>query len=328
MKPNYRSSICCSVLAAASALALSASAVGQIRANVSGPVLGYVLSSAEKALRPLQGVIGSATVGKPVNLNFAVGQALSLGSNNLIVSSDSNEMLLNLSMETNPPAVSVIPAPAWPAVSVSASKGTAAAFYYPGNGAYVVTGLPKNPAALFINLGVGDGTLTHMAVAGDGSLLVYAVKDETGESIYSWTAASGAGRLIGSAVSIGDMTLTANGGVIIADRAASEVFAVWDVRGAASREFLLGAGDGVSSPSSLTVSDRNDIYVGNAGAVMTLDSAGRLKRSQSCACTPSGFYWMRDSLFRMTDRLDQTVYLLNAGDEDRIFFVPPPTVTP
>jgi hypothetical protein len=28
-------------------------------------------------------------------------------------------------------------------------------------------------------------------------------------------------------------------------------------------------------------------------------------------------------VFRLTDRLDQTVYLLNAGDEDRIFFIPP-----
>lgn len=186
-----------------------------------------------------------------------------------------------------------------------------------------MTGLPGTPAAQFIDLGVGKGTLTHMAVAGDGSMLLYAVKDDTGESIYSWTATSGAGRLIGSAVSIGDMALTADGGVIIADRAASEVFAVWDVRGAATRQFLLGERDGVSSPSGVTVSARNDIYVGNAGSVITLDSAGRLKRAQTCACNPSGFYWLRDSVFRLTDRLDQTVYLLNAGDEDRIFFIPP-----
>jgi hypothetical protein len=167
-----------------------------------------------------------------------------------------------------------------------------------------------------------------MAVSFDGSLLIYALKDENGESVYSWSPTSSVRRLIASAKQVGAMALTINGGAIIADRGANEVFAVWDVRGAATRQFLADSRNGVSAPVGIGLSVRNDIYVANADSVLAMDSAGRVKHSRACACTPSGVYWVKDALFRLTDRGDRTVYLLDTGAADAVVFVPPPLATP
>ena len=184
------------------------------------------------------------------------------------------------------------------------------------------------PSVRTVNLGQGEKAITRMAVSFDGTILVYAVKDEHGETLYSWTGSAGPGRVVGAAKSVGGMAVTQNGGVIVADRGANEVFAVWDLRGAASRQFLADARDGVSAPAGVNTSPRNDIYVANGGSVIVLDSAGHVKHSQACNCAPTGVSWVRESLFRLTDRGDQTVYLVDGGADDRIFFVPPPLVTP
>jgi hypothetical protein len=58
---------------------------------------------------------------------------------------------------------------------------------------------------------------------------------------------------------------------------------------------------------------------------MTLDSSGRVLKAQECRCAVSGLYAFRDSVFRLTSRLDRTVFLLDGSSpEDRILFVPKP----
>ena len=81
----------------------------------------------------------------------------------------------------------------------------------------------------------------------------------------------------------------------------------------------------MSDPVAVTVSRRGEFYVANAGSgiVMVFDSSGRLLRRQDCRCSISGMAPLRDSVFRLTDRIDLPIILLDANTpEDRIFFIP------
>jgi hypothetical protein len=101
--------------------------------------------------------------------------------------------------------------------------------------------------------------------------------------------------------------------------------------GTATRIFLADDRSGVSNPTSVTVSNTNQIYVADAssGTILAFDSSGRLLRSQNCGCEAAGFFPQKDSLYRLSDRTDRTLYLLEAGAAgDRIVFVPPSRKNP
>src|SRR5262249_23679496 len=145
--------------------------------------------------------------------------------------------------------------------------------------------------------------------------------------LYGWTASSSSARMLMPVGSVGGIAMMENGAAIVADRAANEVYAVWDAGGSAMPQFLAGARDGVSIPVGVAVSAANRIYIANSGAatIMTLDSSGRLVESQGCGCAVSGGFTVRDSVFRLTNGLDRTVFLLDGSStEDRILFIPKP----
>jgi hypothetical protein len=290
--------------------------------------LGYVLSAPEQQLRPLRGILGSATVGDPVELGFPIADALTMDMRHFVASSEANPELLVLNMETSPASVAPIsgarPRPSYAAASV---RGTSAAFYYADSkGIVIVTGFPRKPVvSSSVDLS-SSGPLTRMAVSDDGGLLVYSVAEGGREGVFSWTASSASSRFVSAANAVGGIAITANGAAIVTDRDANEVFAVWDAGEGSFPQYLAASADGVSQPADVAVSASNRIYVANLGSanIMALDSGGRLLGAHACNCELSGLFPLRDSVFRLTKRLDQTVYLLDAGPtRDRILFVPP-----
>jgi WD40 repeat protein len=298
------------------------------QASLSGPVLGFVFSAPEEALRPLRGVLGSATVGDPVELGVPITDALTVDVRHLVASSEASPELLVLNLETSPASVAPISgARARPSLAAASARGTSAAFYYADSQAVViVTGFPHNPMmSRSVDLSP-SGPLTHMAVSDEGDLLVYSIAEGGRAGVYSWTASSTSSRFVSGADSVGGIAITPNGAAIVTDRDANTVFAVWDVRGGPFQQYLAASGDGVSQPADVAVSASNTIYVANVGAgnIMVLDSSGHILGARACDCELAGLFPLRDSVFRLTKRLDQTVYLLDAGPtEDRILFVPP-----
>jgi hypothetical protein len=295
---------------------------------LSGPVFGYIFDNSSSRWYPLQGVPGSATVGVPIDPGFRSSQALLLDARHAIVSTENGDELRLLDMETRPPLVTTIARiPGIPANAVASAQGTAAAFYFPETRqAYIVTGLPEKPALVNqIEISPAMGTVTLKALGNDAQVLVFAVHERQAESLYSWTPASTFPRFLMASASIGGVALTANNSAIVADREANAVVAFWDAGGAAVRQFLVGDADGVSNPAGVVVSTNNRIYIANAtGSVLVLDHAGRPLRLLSCPCRPIGLYPVRDSLFRLTDRIDRTLFLVDArSNEERILFVPP-----
>jgi len=311
------------------ALLASASIGAQFTANLSGPVLGYLFDASAGSLRPVQGILGSSTIGRPVELGFTLSHALTVDPRHVIASTDSRPDLLVLDLGANPFSIAAIPGvPPRPSLAAASLHGTSAALYEAdGHRVWIVTGLPRNPAASYVIDLSSAGSVTQMGISDDGRVLVFSAEDRGAETLYSWTASSSGARMLMPVVSVGGIAMMENGSAIVADRAANEVYAVWDPGGAAMPQFLAGARDGVSIPVGVAVSAANRIYIANSGSatIMTLDSSGRPVKSQDCGCAVSGVFALRDSVFRLTNGLDRTVFLLDGNSpEDRILFIPKP----
>jgi DNA-binding beta-propeller fold protein YncE len=188
-----------------------------------------------------------------------------------------------------------------------------------------VTGLPSSPKVTHtIDVSAGED-LSRMTVSDDGSLVLYSVSQGTHDALFAWTALNGS-RMLTTGDSISDIALTPAGDAVVADARSNEIFSITDPKGYASRLFLADDRSGVSNPTSVAVSKGGQIYVANGGSdtIVTLDSAGHVLRVQQCGCELAGLFPLKDSLYRLSDRTDSTLYLLEAGvTGDRVLFVPP-----
>ena len=316
------------LLAAVTLLALVTAPIvtAQFSSTLSGPVLGYVHDRNAGKVRPVRGILGSATVGAPVEAAPNVSQLLTLDVRHAIVSSDTSPELLALRLDGEPSSTAIAGIPRNPSRSAASTLGTAAAFYYSDTQQIrIVKGLPREPQdAGGLQL---DRPVTQLAVSDDGTLLVYAIREPEGETLHGWTVSSGSPRYLTSAASVSGIAITRTGDAIVTDRGANEVFAIWDAGGGAVRKLLADTTDGVSDPAGVGVSSANRIYVANGGSstLLVFESSGRVLKTLPCSCTMAGVYLLRDSVFRLTEGIAKTIFLVDASSADeRILFVPPP----
>ena len=305
----------------------AAHAEAQLPSSPSGPILGYVFDVNDSSIKPIAGIIGNSYIGQQVELGFSLTQAAILsGQASAIAGSDSSANAIVISLETRPVSVQAITgAPSNPSAISISSAGSAAVLYYAGAGRMlVVRGLPQNPTVTAaIDLSSVQDPLTRMAVNDEGTSALLGFSQEDQDALYAWTAGGGL-RFITAASKIGAITFV-GAGAIVADKGTHEAFLINDVGGGAARGSLTGPTEELSEPVAIAVSSRQEIYIGNAGTgtVVTFDLNGRALRTQSCSCAITDLYPIRDSVFRLTSRLDQTIFLLDAEDaDDRIVFVP------
>jgi len=316
-------SLLCGLLSVA-----SLASAGQLSGTLSGPSLGYVWSGSDGKIHPLLGMPGNATIGGAQDLGFAISQAVSLNGRHFLVSTDDNPSLLFINAALVPASITTISnAPSSPSRIAGSRGGASASLYYEEQQrVLIVSGLPSTPKVSHsIDLSAAGGTLSRMAVSDDGSLLLYSVSQGTHDALFAWTPAVGY-RLLTTADSISDIALTPGGDAIVADAIAGEIFSITDPRGSAGRLFLADDRSGVLNPTSVAVSNTGQIYIANGGTdtLLTLDSAGILLRVQHCGCELAGLFPLKDSLYRLSNRTDQTLYLLETGTNgDRVSFVPP-----
>jgi hypothetical protein len=303
-------------------------AAGQLVTRVSGPVIGYVWYAQQHQLRPLQGVLGSATVGDPVDLGVEISDALELGASRLLLTSR-GPVLLAVDLSMDPPSVGRVAGASFsPALAVSSPLGSAAALYDRATKTIaIVTGLPESPrVAHRIDVLQLNTPVTTMAVSDDGSTLVYAVSGGELASLFSWNARSGVRPLIDTSA-VSALALLAGNGVAVANPRDNEVFLVSSLTGSARRRTLAGPGQGISNPVGLAAAPNSArIHVANGGSsnVTTFEVTGRLVSNRRCNCEISGFRLVGESIYRLTDQLDRTLFLFDARSaESRILFVPP-----
>jgi hypothetical protein len=324
MMRSIRLTLLCSALLATTA----ALAAAQLNGTLSGPKLGYLWSSSDGSLHPLLGIPGSSTIGVAQNPGVVLSQAFALDGTRFIASSDSNSAALSLNLATSPATiVPIAGAPAQPwSIAASRSASTAALYYPAQQRVLIVTGLPAAPkVAQTVDVSSLTQDLARMAVSDDGTLLLYSVSANDRDALYGWSSTSGH-RLLAIADAVSDIAIAPNGTVIVADGKANEIFSVSNPKGSAVRQVLNADTHDLSNPTGVTVTNAGLIYVANAGAstITTLDASGRLLRAQSCSCALTRFFPLKDSLYGLSDKIDSTLYLLEAGPaSDRILFVPP-----
>jgi len=317
------------VVGASALFPIAPAVAGQLPSALAGPVLGFLFNSGTGKMQPLQGMLGNSTMGAPVEIGISISQVLPLGPRQAIASAEESSEILMLDMESSPVSVRAVPeAPARPSQAGASQHGSAAALYYAADRTVlVVTGLPLAPkVSRRVDLSALGLPLTRIAISDDGTVLAFAIAEDGQESLYGWTQDFST-RYLMSLDSIGGLTVRGDGNaIIVADRRANVVYAVWNARASTVRQLLATSHEGVSEPVGVAVSDRNEIYVANigSGTVTVLDSLGRVLREKRCNCEISGLAPLRDSLFRLTERLDATIFLLDASSgDDRILFVPP-----
>ena len=294
--------------------------------SLSGPVVGYVVDAKTSDLRPVKGILGSATIGERLDTGISPTFMVTLGPGHAIAVTKDGIEVLTLSVDAA--RITRLPIPGLSGnaslVSVSLQATTAALYDAGAKQIQVVTGLPKEPR--YRSAFPTKGAVGQMAVNDDGTLVVYSVAAVEGDLLYAWSAESGSARFVTTAASVSGIALTQSGDAVVTDRGANEVFAIFDAGGGAVRRLLADVREGVSEPVGI-IAYSNRIYVANAGTagVIVLDQNGHYLKSQSCNCSLSGLAPMRESVFRLTDRMDQTIFLLDASStEERIVFVPPP----
>ncbi|HEX5108596.1 MAG TPA: hypothetical protein VFV95_09130 [Vicinamibacterales bacterium] len=307
---------------------IAPAAAGQLITRVSGPVIGYVWYSQQHQLRPLQGVLGSATVGDPVDLGVEISDALELGPSRLLLTS-SGPALLAVDLSTDPPSVGRVAGASFvPALATSSRGGSAAALYDRATRTIaIVTGLPESPrVAHRVGVLQLNAPVTTMAVSDDGSTLVYAVSGGELASLFSWNPTSGVRALVDTSA-VSALALLAGNGVAVANPRDNEVFLVSGLGGSTRRRTLAGPGQGISNPVGLAAASNGArIHVANGGSsnVTTFEVTGRLVGNRRCNCEISGLKLVGESLYRLTGQLDRTLFLFDARSaESRILFVPP-----
>jgi hypothetical protein len=295
-------------------------------ASVAGSILGYVTESADGRLRPIQGVLGSATIGAPLALAPAVTHAYALGARDFIISTDVGLSAVSIDATTTH-TVPVEGAEPNPSYAVASSNGSSAALYYAERRRVIlVTGLPARPTVShLIDLPASLAKLKQLATDDAGTLLLFAVSDGTTDAIYAWTPDLPYPRAVANARSVTAIAVAPSGDALVADGTANELFWVRNARDAAYQQYLAGEPAGMSSPAGVMLMNDGSAFVANRGSsqIVHLDAAGGVLNTIGCGCVPSGLHRFGAGIYRLTDGTDQTMYLFDVGDgRGRVLFVP------
>jgi|KBSSwiStaDraftv2_1062776.scaffolds.fasta_scaffold08944_3 hypothetical protein len=292
--------------------------------RLSGPVWGLVFDEDAGSLHPLRGVPGSATFGDALELPVPLSRALVVDSRHAIVETASKELLV-LDIIRNPPSTfPITDVPGEYSLAVLSADGTTGAFYRRDQHTiWIVKGLPSTPALQFVD-SLAEGFISNLAVSNDGQVWIYSITTSDGDELYSRTTTSMTPRFLTSAASISGL-LIVGGHAVVTDRIGNEVFAIWELEGAATRGHLAGPQEGIASPTGVVTSSGNQIHVANADSrqVLTLDFQGRILREHKCACAVSAFSRVSDASFRISSKGNGTLYVFDTGGfDERISFVP------
>lgn len=312
------------ILAVFAAL-IPAIVMGQSFGSVSGPSLGFVFDNSERTLRPLLGVAGSATIGEPIALGYALTDALTLHDGYILAAPQEGTCLVTVNLGVNPPDTRVIAGASITAQIALSPGGKAAALTYPDeNLIKVITGLPDKPE---VSREIKSLTAPphRVAVNDNSSALLVSFIENGSENIYRWNATEGF-RFLKSVSQVSAMMFIGTSEAIFADSNTNEVFKARDVQTMSVTQFIAGPEDGVSSPIGIGFSGKSGYFLANAGSnsVMNFDSSGQIRQKLDCGCSLSGLRALGSGAYRLTDKLNQTLYILDDnGAQSRILFVPP-----
>jgi len=309
------------------ALLMSPAAVWPATNSIEGPRLGFVFDHATKAVRPILGIPGAATLGQPLESGLDLRKiAISAMQDYVLATEGEHNQVVVLATNHSPlVAVAVQGADRGPDQLTISAGGTSAALYFKGgNHVQVISGLPAAPrisARLYLSAGQAPSAL---AISDDGQTLLAGVAD----SVY-WVSPSGEVPILRHLQKIASISLASNHTALIADSAANQIHRVQNVTTAIESDVVAGVKEGISAPIAVAVShDGKRAFVANGKsktiAIIDLQSKAEVGKF-SCQCSPTGLDRLAGTdVFRLTEPSNGPMWVLEStAQQSRIVFVPP-----
>jgi len=295
---------------------------GQISASFGVPLVGYVLDVDAHSIRPITGIPGSSHIADPLKLGFPVASVDFLPDERHAVV-DSPEFPSILVVDLAAISHSVIAgAPSSVSAMRTSFDGTKAALYYAsGDRLVIVSGLPNAPVIQSsIDLS-SKPPLTRFAVSNDGATVLLSFRGDETDDLFRWTRSGGLS-LLTTRSRIADILFVGDDAVF-ADSTSKDVVLLQNIREQISQTVIVDGSDEAFQPLVLSLSSRNEIYIGTPDSVFVVDGSNYNLRKLSCNCNLTTITRMHDAAFRLTDELHQPVIILDArSSPERILFVP------
>ena len=283
--------------------------------DISGPVTGYVFDASARQVRPVLGIPGASTMGRPLDLGLDLSMAAVAPAQDYLLAggSDGQTRLVLLSGGvTAKPFDALHGVPARIAFS---PRGTAAVLVN-ADTADVYTGLPGSPAlARTLAVAQRPGSL---AVTDDGEVVLAVFGDvlSVAGGGAEWKMVDGAG-----AVALVAFAPAARTAAVVSTAGAVALYKAMPDSGDPS---VLAPENGVTAPTSVGFSAKGKVLVASPDTrtVTILDPDGGAPVKVPCSCAPTGLVAM-GSLFRLNELSDAPLWLLDSSaDAPRLFFVP------
>ena len=327
------------------AMAFAASLLAQ--STVSGPSLGFVFDSDAKGIRPILGIPGAATLGKPLDLGTGILKAAVSAQQDYVLAFPTSVSLLLIrsdhgiiSTDANV-EISAVP----DLIAISPTGSAAALFYRQSALIQVLTGLPKAiTLGRRIDISGLPNSLDTLAITDDGQSVLAGFPEntapgsQTGE-VFVIPADGSAQRSVLTLGHASSLTVIKNGSndntrdLLVADDAKNALYRIADVAGQAAVAQVFGPDANIAGPFAVQPSLDNAKYVvaAQSGAIVILDVNGGDPVKLKCSCTPTGLHRLiGPGAFQLTETADGIIWMLdwdptNVADP-RFLFIPPAPV--
>jgi hypothetical protein len=300
-----------------------------------GPILGYVLDAQAQAIRPVNGIPGSSSLGRPLALPFPVAAAAlsPRGDFALTVSASDDHtayLLRNLGGAPNVNYIGIEGAISGAdRIFLNADASAAAMLVSDTRQLQVLRGLPDAPrAGPALDLSSIPGTIAALAIASAGSNVLIAASAGHGALYLASAGEQIRPRLIGSFGSPSALTLLNNDqDVIVADVAVNELTLLRNFAGVPESFRLAGVRDGISGPAGLGISaDGTRLYIANGGS-RTLDiwsfALQAIEASFPLDARPTQLVpFQGSSTFVLNNAGEHPLLLLDTAADPAVYFVP------
>ncbi|MDQ2944673.1 MAG: hypothetical protein M3Y27_01785 [Acidobacteriota bacterium] len=324
------------------AMAFAVSLLGQ--STLSGPSLGFVFDSDAKGIRPILGIPGAATLGKPMDLGTPIVKAAVSAQQDYVLAFPSSQSVLlvridhgTISTDTNVD-ISAVP----DVIAISPAGSAAALFYRQTAKIQVLTGLPKSiTPGQNIDISGLPNSLDTLAITDDGQSVLAGFPENTtpgsqsGE-VYLIRPDGSVPRSILTVAHASSLTVIKNSSndntrdLLVADDAQNSLYKIADVAGGAVVTQVFGPDANIAGPFAVQTSLDNAKYVvvAQSGTVVILDVNGGDPVTLKCSCTPTGLHRLNGpGSFQLTETTDGILWMLDWDPTNavgpRFLFVPP-----
>ena len=299
---------------------------------IGGFISGFVFDPQGRGLRPVLGIPGSATLGKPLNLGVdLVNATISPAGDYALGFTRDRKNLVQVERISGLATVRVVMrgASSTNLVAISPMGGEAVLYRRAAHTYQVLTNMAHAPeAGEELPLPRPRGSLTAIAVGDEGVVLAGFSDGESG-AIYLLGSGGRAGVISHVRHPSAITFLSRSHEALVADSLDNRIYLLRNITANVATVLIAGKHDGVDGPVAVEASrDGKRAFVANAHAktILTVDLAGGPSALYACHCVPASLSPLNgNALYQLTEPSEGPMWLFD-GDaaEPRIVFVPAP----